>query len=172
MQAFRGYCIESIRHQAHNTLRKGGEFRCRDLQDCEEGTVTLPPSKRSKVLPSFAAISELEEDVYGQSGKEVSGIDAMLNGCLFQITVCQTHPIKLETLLSIAEEAGGLEGLKLYFAVDQHAFESTFERQQIVKKKGEEVDERKKSAMEMPQFLLLLPKPDADAEPTVSTQTG
>ena len=132
--------------------------------------MTLPPSKESKVLPNFAAISELEEDVYGHG--KLGGIDAMLNGCLFQITVCQTHPIKLETLLSIAEEAGGLEGLKLYFAVDQHAFESTFERQQIVKKKGEELDERSKSAMEMPQYLLLLPTPNADAEPTVSIQIG
>ena len=137
MVAFRGYLLEATRVHAHDILPREGDLRCRNLQTCEEIAVTLPPSKSTVHLPNYAAISKFGKDVYGQGKDNLGGIDAMVNTCLFQIAVSHTQPIKLGSLLSIEQEAGGLEGLKLFFAVDPHAFTSIIDKQSIAKKKGE-----------------------------------
>ena len=163
IQAFRGKIMESMRGSAHDKLSKGGSFECRDLKTNEAFTVTLDPAVCIKELPNYTAISELGEDEYGQGKKNLGGIDAVLNGCLFQITVSQRHPIKSRALVNVVEAAGGSEGLELYFAVDTYGFTPDFPRQRIVKTKDistEQCDDMNR----IPQHLLLLPPNEPERE--------
>lgn len=133
IQSFRGDLFESIKNSAHETLQKGGDFTCRDLQTNEEFVVEFPCSTDNvKELPNHDAIKDLGADVYGQGKNNLGGIDAMLNAALFQMTVSQRHPIKARALWNVAEKAGGSKGLELYFVVDSYGFTPDFTKQSIL----------------------------------------
>ena len=148
--------LESMQGSTHPISQREGCFKGYNLQIEEEENIVLLECQTKQNLPNFTALSALPEDAYRTGTRSVGGIDAAVKpGWLFQITVSGYHGKDTQSLVNMARQMGGFQGLKFVWAIHPIAFTPHFQRQTIWKVKGVSKEDRD-VARAIPQHMLEL----------------
>ena len=114
--SYRGHVFEAI---AHTKISQGGKFRIRPLDGGNEEVLQLP--KMDQRL--FKEFYDCRKGVYWKPvSKSYACIDSLiLDQAVFQMTVSESHPIKMQRMADIVQTFGFLP---LYFVVPSSISES------------------------------------------------
>lgn len=156
---FRGRLWE--RH-AHNTLRHGGTFSCRDLMEAPGNVFEheLLPCSSQKGLWDVADIrTQLDDGVYGfGKNKAFPAVDAVVQpDQLFQITVSEDHRINVQGLVSAVQAMrADAADVTLFFAVPPDRF-AAYPKQTLKRIRGD--IEAAQAARSVNQYVLKIGLP-------------